>query len=547
MPEIPLDQKPKRLQGVISAAMAMSTGTFASRVMGLVRDAVIASMFSRTVSDAFIVAFRIPNLFRRVLGEGSLSVAFMPIYIAKQEQENAAAARDLANAVFSLLTVTVGMVCALGIIFMPQLMGVLVSGEGYQAVSGKMEITVALARVTFGFVLLVTLYAYFMAIAQAHGRFLIPGLAPAFFNVGIVVFALLPDPAGAGYWLGWGVLFGGVVQLAMVAWTLKSLGRLPRWIPHVWTPGVRQVLEKMAPGFIGLGVLQLMSIANVYFASQLPEGAHSYVYWADRVLELPQALVAVSLGSALLPRFSELVARGQSERLGEEMCRYLSLLMFVALPAAAGMFALALPITEVLFMRGKFNQQDAQVVAAILQIYAVLLLASSFVRVLVTGFYSVQNTRYPALVSVVVFGIHIPTAWLLTSRYGLNGLVSATTVSGLMNAGLLLVMYNRLVAPLNWGRFFTTVAGMLFPTLMMGLFAHLCFHAFAAVAAGVLPTILAQALAMALTVPLSVLIYGYFSVMLGVGESAKMAEMLSRRVRNARLKSFLERVARTPM
>lgn len=437
----------------------MSLGTLSSRVLGVVRDVLLAAFFSRTVTDAFVVAFRLPNMFRRLLGEGSLSVSFIPIYIERRtpqqgQGEEAAlkSAQDLASGILTLLVIVAGVLSALGVIFMKELMALLVGGDGFLAVDGKLEITIYLGRIMFGYLFLVTLYAYYMAIANAWKKFLVPAMAPALFNLVFILFALVPDGLlgfEPGEYLAWGVLVGGVVQMALVGHLLWKMGILPRLRWRPWSVGgVKRVLVNMVPGVVGLGVLQLMSLVNVNLASRLPEGSHSYIYWGDRILELPQSLIAVSLGAALLPTLSQLHAEKLDEMLNTAR-EHLQLLLFLTLPSAVGLFLIAQTLSEALFMRGQFLRSDAVITANIIQIYALLLMASSFSRVLVPSFYARKNTWLPATVSAVTLVFHVFVALWSTDRYGLLGLVGATTLSGFFNVMVLSLCYRAMIGPLG--------------------------------------------------------------------------------------------------
>ncbi|MCC7404790.1 MAG: murein biosynthesis integral membrane protein MurJ [Bdellovibrionales bacterium] len=454
--------KPEQKQSVAMSAMAMSAGTLASRILGVVRDMVLAAYFSRTVTDAFVVAFRLPNTFRRLLGEGSLSVSFIPIYIENRTVQAGESpeiadqrARALADGMLTLLVIVSGLICAMGVIFMRPLMAFLVGGEGFLAVEGKLELTIYLSQIMFSYLFLVTLYAYYMAIANAWKKFLIPAMAPACFNLVFVLFALIPDEAlgfRPGEYLAWGVLVGGVAQMYIIAHQLKGMKLLPRLRWRPWAvPGAKRVLINMLPGIAGLGVLQIMSLVNVSLASDLPEGSHSYIYWGDRLLEFPQALIAVSIGAALLPSLSQLNAENKLDEMLKLAREHLQLLMFLSLPSALGLFLIAQTLAEALFMRGQFVRADAEMTAHVIQIYSLLLLASGFSRVLVPSFYARKNTWLPATVSGVTLVFHVVVAMGLTRQFGLLGLISATTLSGFFNVILLSACYRWIIGSFGVG------------------------------------------------------------------------------------------------
>lgn len=522
------------------SAGAMSLGTIASRILGLARDIVLASYFSRTVTDAFVVAFRLPNLFRRVLGEGSLSVSFMPIYIDRKIAEAekgvspetlSSEARALASGIFTLLALLTGILSAIGIIWMPQLMSVLVGGDGYNAIAGKLDTTVWLARVMFSYVFFVTLFAFYMAIANAWKKFLIPALAPALFNAIFIVFAFIPDGFAqrpAGEYLAWGVLVGGLGQMLLVAHLLWKMGLLPRlrWKP--WAiPSVKRVLINMVPGVAGLGVLQIIAIVNVNLASDLPEGAHSYIYWGDRILELPQAIIAVSLGAAMLPSLSQLNAEKKFKEMLQSATDHLQFLLFLTVPCAVGLFLVAQPLSEALFMRGQFSKVDATVTAKVIQIYTILLLASSFSRVLVPSFYARKNTWLPAVVSGLTLLFHLGVAIWMTRSFGLMGLVGATTLSGIFNVLILTLCYRSMIGPLGVAQIFWASFKWIPGLVVMGLWlwgAHLLLSGFWPEAGSLI-----KSLKLAILVGPGAALYIFISAYFGVREARQFIQLLKRR------------------
>lgn len=460
----------------------MSLGTMSSRILGLVRDMVLAALFSTTFKDAFVVAFRLPNLFRRLFGEGSLNVSFIPVYVEKKSL-NPGSEQQLSSAIFSLLILVTSTLSLLGVLFMPQIMSVVLAGEGFQSVEGKLDMTIVLGRIMFSYLFLVTTYAFFMAIANAHKKFLIPALAPAVFNLVFIIFALLPNEWGRveGEVAAWGVLFGGLAQVLMVGIQLFKMGKIPYWTLKFKVPGVSLVLKNMLPGLLGLGVLQIMSVVNIYFASRLDEGAHSFIYFADRILELPQSLIAISLGAALLPSLSEYWSNGEKQKMRDFGQYSLRLLLFLALPSAVGMFILAEPIVNLLYGRGEFSLQDVQTTAEIVRLYSFLLVASSFVKVLIPSFYAIKNTLTPAIASVICLMLHLVLAHFLTNLMGLNGLVLATVISGFNNMFLLLLFYFKHIGPFIFKPMFKSLVKIIVPLIGLGFmsfFGHQLLQVF---------------------------------------------------------------------
>lgn len=419
---------------VLKRAFFMASGTLASRILGLFRDIALGALFDRTVTDAWTAAFRIPNLFRRLLGEGSLSVSFIPVFMEAQEADpRGVRARNLANGLYTLLLIFLGVLTLLGLIFTEDLFR-LILAQNFTSLHEKWELTVRMGRIMFGFVFFVCTYAYFMGILNALGSFGLPALAPALLNVAMLIFTFLPPQwfPQPGDGLAWGVLIGGFLQALLVWLALRSRGYLPRWQGSVLSADVKQVLRNMLPGLIGMGLLQFSTLVNLYFASSLPEGSISYIYWADRLLELPLSLISVSIGAALLPTLSSLAAVRSFEKFRETSRENFLVNLFLAWPAALGLFFLAEPIVEVLFLRGKFTHQDLLATAAVLKVYAVSLVFISCSRVLMPLYYAVKNTWFPAVVSLLCLAMHISVAPFLMREYGLVGL----TYSGLLAAFL---------------------------------------------------------------------------------------------------------------
>lgn len=429
-------------------------------------------LYSRGVTDAWVVAFRIPNLFRRLLGEGSLSVSFIPVYI-DMRKDSPEQARQLSNAVFTIVFAVSTIISVACFVFMDDILWFMVGDpRGFASIPGKVEQTIYLARIMIFYLVLVSTYAFHMAIANTIGHFFIPAIGPTLFNFGLIVFTVMPVEWGAyaGSTQSWGVIAGGVLQAGVVFWLLYKEGVLPK-ISFRWrSPGVAQVFLNMAPGLFGLGVFQAMMVVNMKFAARLQEGAQSYIYAADRILELPQSLIAVSLGAALLPRFSELSRAEERSKFLGEANNAVRMLLYLSLPAAVGMWVLALPITEVLFMRGAFTAADAAGTAQVVEIYAVLLLFSSWSRVTAPAFYALKNTWLPAAVAFVVLILHISVSPYLVDHYGLPGLSAATSAASILNIVILQFFFYLMIGPLGYGSIFMSMIRLVPGLAVMGWF-----------------------------------------------------------------------------
>lgn len=503
----------------VRQALSMAAGTLSSRILGLLRDILLAALFSRAVTDAWTAAFRLPNLFRRLLGEGSLSVSFIPVFVeAKMDSQERA--RNLANGLYTLLLIFLTILTVLGIIFAAPLMRLLLS-ERFDP--GTFELSVRLARIMFGFVFFVSTYAYFMGILNALGKFALPAVAPVLFNVAMIVSTLIP-PAWLpmeGDALAWGVLIGGGLQMAVLVPTLRRLGALPCLQWQGLTTDMRRVLRNMGPGLVGMGLLQFTTIVNLKYASSLGEGAISYIYWADRLLELPLSLVSVSLGAALLPMLSGLWSEGRREQMFATANYYLRLNFFVAVPAALGLYFLALPIVEVLFLRGEFRGVDAEATAAVLRIYAGLLISTSGVRVLAPAYYAVKNTWFPAVAASAALISHIVLAPVFMRQAGLEGLVVSSLLSATLNIALLLGFYPRFIGAFDYFKLLQQV----FKFIVAGVVMVVVIQIEGPLRGVFGESFAAKALILAVTIAAGVLTYGGMSRFLGLEEMKALKDL----------------------
>lgn len=442
----------------------MASGTLTSRILGLLRDMALAALFERSVTDAWTAAFRLPNLFRRLFGEGSLSVSFIPVFMqARAEDSSGIRAQNLLNALYTVFLIFLGSLTVLGILYMEQVLGLILSAD-YAKNPEKWLLTVRMARIMFGFVYFVCSYAYFMGVLNALGSFGLPAVAPALLNISMLVFTFLPPSwfPQIGDGLAWGVLVGGILQALLLWLALRGRGYLPRVQRQIWNEDVRRVLKNMLPGLLGMGLLQFTTLVNLHFASSMGEGAISYIYWADRLLEMPLSLVSVSLGAALLPTLSELALRNERNKFREVVQEHFLFSLFLAWPATLGLFFLAEPIIEVLFKRGHFTVLDAKNTAIVLQVYAVSLLFVSGVRILSPAFYAVKNTWLPALTSAGALLLHLSWAAWWIRRAGLQGLVLSSLVAMALQFIVMSLALRILIMKIEWRKTLTEALKIFF-------------------------------------------------------------------------------------
>jgi putative peptidoglycan lipid II flippase len=456
-----------RRAGVVSVAV------LASRVLGLVREQAFAVLFGAGRElDAFITAFRVPNLLRDLFAEGALSAAFVPTFTRRLEHDGEAAAWRLASLVVNALAVVVGAVTLLGVWFAPAIVGAI--APGFADIPGKLPLTVHLARIMFPFLLLVALAAVAMGILNTRHVFGVPAAASAFFNLGSVVGGVAfahwlapgylagvlrgtaPDPALAARALtgmAIGTLIGGFLQLSV---QLPSLGRVGfRWRPGLSfrDPGVRDVMRLMAPAVIGAAAVQVNVFVNSNFASYLGDGPVSWLNVAFRFMQLPIGLFGVAIGTVSLPLVSRHSARGDLARLGRTVGQALELVAVLCVPAAAGLAFFGLPVIGLIYEHGRFTAADTTAAAQALAGYALGLAGYAGIKVLAPSFYALDDARTPMLVAVGSIVTNYLLNWTFVRGLGFGhvGLALSTSFVALLNFTLLYALLRRRVGSLGTG------------------------------------------------------------------------------------------------
>lgn len=445
----------KRGSTFVASAAKIALGTGLSRLLGLLRDMLIARYFVPETRDAFVVAFRIPNFFRRIFAEGAITVSFTPVFVQTLSDKDKA--RALWSSVFTVVGSIAILVSAIFIAFMPDILRVLLPGNAYVSVPGKFEATVFLARIVILTVVSFAIFAYMTAVLASLRRFLLAALAPCLLNIVAVLVAWFRPAWGPQEVnLAWALVAGSVLQVLILLPALWREGFLPS-IRFTIDEDVWRVLGGVLPGVLGVGLMQLTMVANIYFASYLPQGSHTYLYLADRLLELPLALFVISVGSALLPEISAHWAAGRKRELSEAVNSAVRLIASLALPAALGLFLMAQPICEVLFVGRQFSVADATQTASILRICTLTLISVSAVRVLSQGFYAVGTVWFPVLAAVISFIAHLIFSYSFVSAFGLDGVALATSASSLVNLGLLFIAYQKWIGKIDFKKLGATL------------------------------------------------------------------------------------------
>jgi len=429
---------------LLKALAAVSSMTLLSRILGFVRDAIIARVFGAgMLTDAFFVAFKIPNLLRRLFAEGAFSQAFVPILAEYKNRRGHDATQVLVNQVGTALTLALVAIALLGVIGAPWV--AYISAPGFRADPDKFALTVTLLRIIFPYIIFISLVALAAGILNTHSKFSVPAFAPVLLNVAMIGAALwlAPyfDPPVLA--LGWGVAIGGVLQLAWMLPHLLKIRMLPRPTRHFDDPGLRRVLTLMAPATLGVSVAQISLLINTIFASFLASGSVSWLYYADRLMEFPAGMLGVALGTILLPSLAKHYADDNPGDYSKLLDWGLRLTLLLALPAAAALAVLAVPLIATLFNYGAFTATDVTMTQRALVAYSIGLVGIILVKVLAPGFYARQNIRTPVKIAIVTLVATQLMNLAFIIPLGHAGLALSIGLAACLNAGLLLHLLKK--------------------------------------------------------------------------------------------------------
>jgi putative peptidoglycan lipid II flippase len=453
---------------VAKAAGVVGMATMLSRIFGFLRDMVVAAFFGAgLVTDAFFVAFRIPNMLRRLLGEGSLTVSFVPVFTEYLNKRTREEALELANVTFTALSIILVAVSLAGVLFSPLI--VTIMAPGFTKFPDQYALTVFLNRLMFPYIFFICLVALCMGILNSLRHFAAPALSPVVLNICMILACLFlrdwfAEPIVA---LAVGVMIGGVAQLAMQWPFLIRMGVRLKLSFAFRNAGLRRIGILMVPAFFGAAIYQINIFVATILASLLPKGSVSYLYYADRIVELPLGVFAIAIGTAALPSFSEQVAKGYLEDFKRSISFSLRLIFFISIPAMIALIALREPIISLLFQRGEFTVDSTVLTAQALLYYAVGLWAYSAVRVIVSAFYSLQDTKWPMKAAVVALVVNILMSLLLMTPLKHGGLALATSIASAVNVTMLAVILKRKIGTYLEPQFYWSLFKIILASLVM--------------------------------------------------------------------------------
>ncbi len=430
---------------LLKSTLAFSAMTTLSRVAGYVRDMVQAQVFGASVAtDAFLIAYRIPNFLRRIFAEGSFSQAFVPVFSELKQKGDEAALRDLLDHVAGALCAAVLIVTALGILAAPLV--TLLFAPGSLEEPGKFDLTTQLLRITFPYLTFISMTALAAGVLNSYGKFALPAATPILHNLSVIAAALWLAPmlGMSIHALAWGVLAAGIVQMGVQWIALAKLGVLPRFRFRRDHPEVNRVLRLMLPTLFGSSVAQINLLVGTVFASLLATGSQTWLYLTDRLLEFPLGIFGAALGTVVLPHLSRRHAATDPAGYSAALDWALRMALLVAIPATLGLVTLAVPINATLYQHGKFSAEDTRMAALALMALGCGLPGFMLSKVLAPAFYARQDTKTPVKSAVVTVVVNIllniaitGTLWKLAVHGAHAGIALSTAISGLVNAAQL--------------------------------------------------------------------------------------------------------------
>ncbi len=510
-----------RSAGIIGAA------TLCSRILGLARDMVIAGLFGvYAYADAFVVAFRIPNLFRDLLGEGAANAAMVPVFSQYQDRHSKEAFWDLANVVLNLLLVVLATITLLGMTFAPFL--VRIFAPGFIADADKLAITVSLTRVLFPYCLLICLAAYTMALLNSLKHFSVPAFAPCLLNISMIVFALIFGEGVMG--LALGVLVGGVLQLLAQVMVLYKKGWRLQLFRRFRHPEAKTIGQLMLPRILSSGIYQLNNLVDSAFGSLAflaGQGGVAVLYFSYRLIQFPLGIFSNALFQAILPELSIRALESGYDRLKNTLSFGIRAIFFLMLPASLGLVVLAYPIVRVIYERGQFDSYSTIMTAKAVVFYALGLSAYAAVKVLQACFFALKNTVTPTKVSALALFLNIVLNAVLIFPMQISGIALATSLSGIISAAVLFIILNRRLNGIDLKGILSSVLRIFLASLAM---AGVCFFLSRQIIPG--QGILSKSVYLAVLLASGVVSYIVFCLLLRVREMQELWSLLLKRNKN---------------
>jgi putative peptidoglycan lipid II flippase len=461
---------------LLKSASLISVLTILSRILGYIRDSRIAFLLgASTAADAYTTAYRIPNLLRRLVGEGAVSAAFIPVFTRYLAENKKRDAWEFANTMLTLITVFLTAFTVAGIVFSPLIVRLFASGFG--DTPGKLELTATLNRIMFPYIFLISMSALAMGILNSFHRFGAPAFSPILLNLTMILFSFLGGLFGdVTRTLAVGVVAGGTLQLAVQLPSLLRTGWNIRFKLDFSHPGVQRVAKLMVPLIFGVGIVQINMLVDTQFEYYLEEGSVTAIYIADRVMELVLGGYAVALSTVILPLLSRQAALRQIDELKNTLNFASRIILFITLPATVGLIILRREIIEVLFQHGDFDAASTALTAWALPFFAVGLSAFSIVKITVPVFYALQDTRTPVKIALVAMFLNIALNVVFIRPLRNGGPALATSASAFFNSFALLAIFYKKYGSFGVGGILQSVLKFIVASMALGAVAYIAIH-----------------------------------------------------------------------
>ena len=463
---------------ILKSAAIMGIATFLSRILGFVRDMAIAYFLGAGIkSDAFFVAFRIPNLLRRLFGEGSLTISFIPVFTKYRIEKGEDEANLIASISFSILILILLIITAAGIIFSPVIIKII--APGFSKNPEKFTLAVNLNKIMFSYIFFISLVALCMGILNSLKHFFAPSIAPVLLNISMISACIIGYifKGEIVYFLAWGVFVGGILQLLLQIIFLKKFNLKIYPCFNIKHPAIREIIYLMAPSILGLAVTQIQIFFNTLLASFLESGSISYLYYADRLIQFPLGVFAVSIGNAVLPLISEHRTKNEYNKIKSSYIFSIKLIFFISIPAMVGLIFAGKLIISVLFQRGLFNEFTLLNVYKALSAYALGLWAYAGIRVLTPVFYAYEDTKTPVKIAFLALIINIISSLILMRFFSFTGLALATFISSSFNF-LMLCYFIRTHIDIDYQNEIKYIFKVFISSIVMGVIIYTILHNF---------------------------------------------------------------------
>lgn len=516
-------------RALAKSATVVSTATLFSRILGFARDIIIATLFGTALpAQAFVVAFRIPNLLRDLVGEGATNAAFVPVlseYLVKRTRQEY---WELARVIFNLLIIILAVITILGIIFAPLIVKVI--APGFISDPLKLQLTINLTRIMFPYIMLIGLTAFAIGVLNSFKSFALPALGPAMLNISLILCIVLLYRKLGVISLAVGVLVGGIAQLSLQLPALYHKGLRLKGKIRLFHPAAKKIARLLLPRALGSCVYQINVFVDTILASLafiVGEGAVPALYYANRIIQFPLGLFGIAMATAVLPTMSAQAASRDIAQLRRTVSFSLRSVFLITVPAAIGIMVLARPIVQILFERGQFGRYSTDITSYALFFYAIGLFAYGGIKILVSSFYSLQDTATPVKVASFSLVINVVLNLILMWKLKIGGLALATALSATVNFAVLFLLLRKKIGDLEEKRIISSFLRILCAAIVMGISCLLLYKA----SRGLIESQLIYNRLFGLLIPISggILVYIISALLLKVEEMRTLLKWILKR------------------